>query len=242
MQGSPPGRHDWRRDSGHRQTRKGRDDRRGFGPRTLPDHVPLQVVRRRFRRRLTRTRRWDRCFRERVEFDGMDSLDPPDHRGGRRRRGPVDGQRPSVNTPVAISAITAGLGILSVLLILFRIIDPPSSGDIPDGFDISISRKIGVFLGLHRSGRGRLRGLEGNGGRGNLLPAPGRSGAEPRRWRSAAAAAAAGPVRRVRAAAGRLRPDSNQVDDGRPGIDRAAVVAFRPQRRRGESAARTMRR
>ncbi len=54
----------------------------------------------------------------------------------------------SVNTPVAISAITAGLGILSVLLILFRIIDPPSSGDIPDGFDISISRKIGVFLGF----------------------------------------------------------------------------------------------
>ena len=60
----------------------------------------------------------------------------------------IDGQRPSVNTPVAISAITAGLGILSVLLILFRIIDPPSSGDIPDGFDISISRKIGVFLGF----------------------------------------------------------------------------------------------
>jgi magnesium-transporting ATPase (P-type) len=58
----------------------------------------------------------------------------------------------SVNTPVAISAITCGLGILSVILILFRIIDPPSSGDIPDGFDISISRKIGVFLGLIAAG------------------------------------------------------------------------------------------
>ena len=58
----------------------------------------------------------------------------------------------SVNTPVAISAITCGLGILSVLLILFRIIDPPGSGDIPDGFDIGINRGIGVFLGLIAAG------------------------------------------------------------------------------------------
>jgi hypothetical protein len=58
----------------------------------------------------------------------------------------------SVNTPVAISAITCGLGILSVLLILFRIVDPPGSGDIPDGFDIGISRGIGVFLGLIAAG------------------------------------------------------------------------------------------
>ena len=58
----------------------------------------------------------------------------------------------SVNTPVAISAITTGLGILSVLLILYRIIDPPGSGDIPDGFDIGISRGIGVFLGLIAAG------------------------------------------------------------------------------------------
>jgi len=54
----------------------------------------------------------------------------------------------SVNLPVAGSALVAGLGILCVLLILYRIIDPPSEGDIPDGFDISISREIGVFLGL----------------------------------------------------------------------------------------------
>ena len=33
-----------------------------------------------------------------------------------------------VNSPVAISAITAGLGILSVVLILFRIISPPDFG------------------------------------------------------------------------------------------------------------------
>ena len=54
----------------------------------------------------------------------------------------------SVNLPVAGSALVAGLGILCVLLILYRIIDPPGEGDIPDGFDISIAREIGVFLGL----------------------------------------------------------------------------------------------
>jgi hypothetical protein len=50
----------------------------------------------------------------------------------------------TVNLPVAASAITAGLGILAVVLILFRIIDPP--GDVPSGVDVT--RKVGVFLGL----------------------------------------------------------------------------------------------
>ncbi len=61
----------------------------------------------------------------------------------------------SVNTPVAISAITAALGILSVLLILFRIIDPPGGGDVDTGFgtvSVEIGRKIGVFLGLIAAG------------------------------------------------------------------------------------------
>lgn len=49
--------------------------------------------------------------------------------------------------PVAGSALVAGLGILSVLLILFRIISPPT-GDIPDGLEVEIARNIGVFLGL----------------------------------------------------------------------------------------------
>ncbi|MBA2521968.1 MAG: hypothetical protein H0V25_01435 [Solirubrobacterales bacterium] len=48
----------------------------------------------------------------------------------------------TVSAPVAISAITAALGILSVLLILFRIIDPPGPGE------ADIGRKVGVFLGL----------------------------------------------------------------------------------------------
>lgn len=63
----------------------------------------------------------------------------------------------SVNLPVALSVVVAALGILSVLLILFRIIFPPDFGigdlanslgadsgaDVPDN-----GRKIGVFLGL----------------------------------------------------------------------------------------------
>jgi hypothetical protein len=49
----------------------------------------------------------------------------------------------SVNLPVAASAITAGLGILATLLVLYRIIDPP---ELAGGVDTS--RKIGVFLGV----------------------------------------------------------------------------------------------
>lgn len=58
----------------------------------------------------------------------------------------ANAQRP--NLPVAGSALVAGLGLLSVLLILFRIISPPGGGDIPDGFDIGVTREIGVFIGL----------------------------------------------------------------------------------------------
>jgi hypothetical protein len=50
----------------------------------------------------------------------------------------------NVNLPVAASAITAGLGILATLLVLYRIIDPPDFG--AEGLDVS--RKIGVYLGL----------------------------------------------------------------------------------------------
>jgi hypothetical protein len=44
----------------------------------------------------------------------------------------------TVALPVAASSITAGLGILSTLLVLYRLVDPP--------FDAS--RKFGAFLGL----------------------------------------------------------------------------------------------
>jgi hypothetical protein len=44
----------------------------------------------------------------------------------------------TVALPVAASAITAGLGILSTILIIYRLIDTPGDAD----------RKYGVFLGL----------------------------------------------------------------------------------------------
>ena len=58
----------------------------------------------------------------------------------------------SLNSPVALSAVTAGLGILSVLLILFRIISPPDFGASEFGVDLEVSRSIGVFLGLIAAG------------------------------------------------------------------------------------------
>lgn len=56
----------------------------------------------------------------------------------------------SVNTPVAISAITCGFAIASVLLILFRIAFPPElvSGGAGLASLFDTSREIGVYLGL----------------------------------------------------------------------------------------------
>jgi amino acid transporter len=62
----------------------------------------------------------------------------------------------SVDLPVALSAIVALLGAISVILILFRIISPPDF-DIPGSVDVGFgevdtgaetTRKFGVFLGL----------------------------------------------------------------------------------------------
>lgn len=54
-----------------------------------------------------------------------------------------------VSLPVATSAIAAGLGILSVVLIVFRIISPPDGGL---GDLIDVGRSIGAFLGLIAAG------------------------------------------------------------------------------------------
>jgi hypothetical protein len=45
-----------------------------------------------------------------------------------------------VGLPVALSSVVAGLGALSTLLVLYRLINPPGSG--------SPSRDLGIFLGL----------------------------------------------------------------------------------------------
>jgi hypothetical protein len=46
----------------------------------------------------------------------------------------------SVSLPVAMSSLTAGIGGLAFLLVLYRIINPPGEGD--------IDREIGIWLGL----------------------------------------------------------------------------------------------
>ncbi len=50
--------------------------------------------------------------------------------------------------PVPLSAIVAGLGALCVLLVLFRLIDPPNFSDVSLPSGIDKTRKIGAFLGL----------------------------------------------------------------------------------------------
>jgi hypothetical protein len=57
----------------------------------------------------------------------------------------------SVSLPVAGSALTAGIGALAVVLILYRILDPPSDAD----------REIGVFLGLLAAAGITYGGYEG---------------------------------------------------------------------------------
>jgi hypothetical protein len=64
----------------------------------------------------------------------------------------MSANRTDLNLPVAGTAIVAGLGILSVLLVIISIINPPdfseagiSVSDVP-GADVT--RKIGVWLGL----------------------------------------------------------------------------------------------
>lgn len=50
-----------------------------------------------------------------------------------------------VEPPVSANAVVAILGAISVLLILYRIIDPPSAGDVPG---VDVNPAIGIFLGL----------------------------------------------------------------------------------------------
>jgi hypothetical protein len=53
-----------------------------------------------------------------------------------------------VELPVSMNAIVAVLGGLAVLLILYRIVDPPGGGDAIAGVGVDITLKLGIFLGL----------------------------------------------------------------------------------------------
>jgi len=50
--------------------------------------------------------------------------------------------------PVSLNAVVAILGAISVLLILYRIIDPPGYGGAADVPGVDIGPSIGAFLGL----------------------------------------------------------------------------------------------
>ena len=49
--------------------------------------------------------------------------------------------------PISANAVVAVLGGISVLLILFRIIDTPGVGSVP-GLSVDVSPSVGIFLGL----------------------------------------------------------------------------------------------
>lgn len=51
------------------------------------------------------------------------------------------------NLPVTTSALAAGISILTTLLVLYRLIDPPGSGD-AEQFGVEVGRDLGAYLGL----------------------------------------------------------------------------------------------
>src|SRR2546422_2695825 len=79
-----------------------------------------------------------------------------------------------VGLPVAASAVVAGLGILSVVLIIISIISPPDFG--AGGISgIDHTRKIGVWLGLIAAAGvayGGWRAMQGWGARFGAAAAP----------------------------------------------------------------------
>ncbi len=48
---------------------------------------------------------------------------------------------------VPLNAIVAAVGALAVLLVLFRIVDPPGVGSL-DGVPVDVTPQLGIFLGL----------------------------------------------------------------------------------------------
>jgi uncharacterized membrane protein YhaH (DUF805 family) len=53
-----------------------------------------------------------------------------------------------VEPPISLNAIVAILGGLSVICVLFRIIDPPGASENFGGVSVDVGHQIGVFLGL----------------------------------------------------------------------------------------------
>ena len=63
----------------------------------------------------------------------------------------ISASQTEMGLPVAASAVVAGLGILSVILIFYRIIDTPGDVTAVSALleqEVDVTRKIGVWLGL----------------------------------------------------------------------------------------------
>jgi hypothetical protein len=52
---------------------------------------------------------------------------------------------------IPMSIVVTVLGAISALLVLYRIIDPPSIGEFP-GIEVDVTRKLGIFLSLLAAG------------------------------------------------------------------------------------------
>jgi hypothetical protein len=105
----------------------------------------------------------------------------------------VAAMQSDIDLPVPLSAIVAGLGILAVVLVIFRIISPPDFGlgDVEvfgQELDADAGRGIGVFVGLLAAAGVAIGGwmaMQEEGasftdvGGGGAAPPPGGGGAAP---------------------------------------------------------------
>jgi hypothetical protein len=75
---------------------------------------------------------------------------------------------------VPAGVVLLGVGALAALLVLFRIVDIPVPGDVPD--EVDLSRKIGIFIALLASGAVAYAGWRANaerpGGPGTATARP----------------------------------------------------------------------
>ena len=90
--------------------------------------------------------------------------------------------------PISMNAVVTVLGVFSVLLILFRIVDPPCFASF-GGVSVDGTLDLGIFLGLIAAGRNRLRRLQRDARGRDHLRRCGRSSFGWGTWRSPASPA-----------------------------------------------------